>query len=212
MGMMNFSGAVALNVPTPAAGDSSTTAASTAFVQSVMPAGVVLPFAGPLPPTGWLLCDSSPVSRTLYPKLFAAIGTTYGVGNGSTTFNLPELRGEFVRGGDNGRGVDAARALGSFQQPTFIRGVMDDAYGSDVTNTQLITTIGQSTAFADSLSTGASIGQTNVKLGVNGTTTRAAATADNAAMGNLNASDGVPDTFYSTRPRNVAMNYIIKST
>lgn len=66
-------------------------------------------------PSGWLLANGSAVSRTTYAKLFAAVGTTYGVGDGSTTFNLPELRGEFLRGLDNGRGVDAGRALGTLQ-------------------------------------------------------------------------------------------------
>lgn len=53
--------------------------------------GFVMSFAGASVPTGWLLCDGSAVSRTTYAKLFAAIGTTYGVGDGSTTFNLPDL-------------------------------------------------------------------------------------------------------------------------
>lgn len=65
--------------------------------------------------TGWLICDGSAVSRTTYADLFAAIGTTFGPGNGTTTFNLPETRGEFVRGHDGGRGVDPARVFGSSQ-------------------------------------------------------------------------------------------------
>lgn len=65
--------------------------------------------------TGWLVADGAAVSRTTYAALFAAIGTTYGSGDGSTTFNLPDLRGEFLRGLDNGRGVDAGRTLGSAQ-------------------------------------------------------------------------------------------------
>lgn len=66
-------------------------------------------------PAGWLECDGAAVSRATYAALFAAISTTYGVGDGSTTFNLPDLRGEFPRGWDHGRGVDVARALGSAQ-------------------------------------------------------------------------------------------------
>jgi microcystin-dependent protein len=64
---------------------------------------------------GWLRCNGQAVSRTTYAALFARIGTTFGVGNGSTTFNLPELRGEFIRGLDEGRAVDAGRTLGSSQ-------------------------------------------------------------------------------------------------
>ena len=77
--------------------------------------GEVKSFAFSTPPTGWLECDGSAVSRTTYAELFSAIGTTFGSGDGSTTFNLPDLRGEFLRGWDNGRGVDASRAFGSSQ-------------------------------------------------------------------------------------------------
>jgi len=67
------------------------------------------------PPTGWLKCDGSAVNRTTYAPLFAAIGTAYGTGNGSTTFNLPDFRGEFLRGWDDSRGVDTSRVFGSSQ-------------------------------------------------------------------------------------------------
>ena len=80
-----------------------------------VPTGVINQYAGATAPGGYLLCDGSPVSRTTYSDLFAVISTTYGVGDGSTTFNLPDLRGEFVRGLDNSRGVDSGRTLGSFQ-------------------------------------------------------------------------------------------------
>lgn len=80
-----------------------------------VPPGAVMPFAGPAQPDGWLICDGGQVSRTTRAALFAAIGTRYGTGNGTTTFNIPDLRGEFVRGWDQGRGVDAGRVLGSTQ-------------------------------------------------------------------------------------------------
>lgn len=63
-----------------------------------IPIGVVQAFAGRTTPQGWLLCDGSAVSRTTYAKLFSVIGTTYGSGNGSTTFNLPNLVDKFVEG------------------------------------------------------------------------------------------------------------------
>ena len=63
-----------------------------------IPVGVVQAFAGSTTPQGWLLCDGSAVSRTDYATLFAVIGTTYGAGNGSTTFNLPNLVDKFVEG------------------------------------------------------------------------------------------------------------------
>ena len=68
------------------------------------------------PPYGWLKCNGDTVSRIDYSGLFAVIGTRFGAGNGSTTFQLPDLRGEFVRGWDDGRGVDVGRKLGSFQE------------------------------------------------------------------------------------------------
>jgi microcystin-dependent protein len=72
-------------------------------VSSLMPSGVVLPFGGTAAPTGWLLCDGSPISRTTYSALFSAIGTTHGTGDGVNTFNLPDMRGVFPRGaGTNG--------------------------------------------------------------------------------------------------------------
>lgn len=77
--------------------------------------GMVMPFAGSAAPTGWLECNGSAVSRTTYAALFAVIGTLWGVGDGSTTFNLPETRGEFIRGYDNSRGVDSGRVLASSQ-------------------------------------------------------------------------------------------------
>ncbi len=70
---------------------------------------------GPLPwstntaPPGWLLCDGSAVSRTTYADLFAVVGTTYGAGNGSTTFNVPDLRGRIPLGKDNMGGTSANR-------------------------------------------------------------------------------------------------------
>lgn len=82
---------------------------------STMPAGAVGIFAMSTAPTGWLEMDGSLVSRTSYAALFAAIGTTYGAGDGSTTFKLPDARGLALRGWDHGRGIDAARTFGSFQ-------------------------------------------------------------------------------------------------
>lgn len=77
--------------------------------------GAVIWFAANSPPSAWLECDGSAISRTTYAALFAVVGTTFGVGDGSTTFNLPDLRGEFVRGWDNSRGVDSGRSFGSAQ-------------------------------------------------------------------------------------------------
>lgn len=77
--------------------------------------GAVQSFAMATAPTGWLKCNGAAVSRTTYSALFAKISTLYGPGNGSTTFDLPDMRGEFARGFDDGRGVDSGRSMGSFQ-------------------------------------------------------------------------------------------------
>lgn len=82
---------------------------------AVLPAGAIQFFAMSTPPSGWLKADGAAVSRTTYATLFAAIGTVFGVGDGSTTFNLPDLRGEFIRAFDDGRGVDTGRVFGSAQ-------------------------------------------------------------------------------------------------
>jgi microcystin-dependent protein len=72
----------------------------------LVPAGAIMPFAMNGAPTGWLAADGTAVSRSTYATLFAAIATTYGVGDGSTTFNVPDLRGYFVRGtGTNSDGT-----------------------------------------------------------------------------------------------------------
>jgi phage-related tail fiber protein len=79
------------------------------------PAGTVITVAMNTAPTGYLKANGAAVSRSTYAALFAVIGTTFGAGDGSTTFALPDLRGEFIRGWDDGRGVDSGRAFGSAQ-------------------------------------------------------------------------------------------------
>ena len=77
--------------------------------------GMTSAFPRTTAPSGWLACNGSEVSRGTYSALFNTIGTSSGFGNGSTTFNLPDLRGEFIRGLDDGRGVDAGRSIASSQ-------------------------------------------------------------------------------------------------
>lgn len=72
-------------------------------------------FAANTPPAGWIKANGAAVSRATYAALFTVIGTTYGVGDGSTTFNVPDLRGEFPRGWDDARGVDSGRVIASAQ-------------------------------------------------------------------------------------------------
>ncbi|MEN9658410.1 MAG: hypothetical protein RL571_1875 [Pseudomonadota bacterium] len=78
-------------------------------------AGEVFSHAGATPPAGALLCNGALISRTAYANLFVAIGISYGAGDGVSTFAIPDLRGEFPRFADAGRGVDSARVVGSAQ-------------------------------------------------------------------------------------------------
>lgn len=65
---------------------------------AICPTGTVFPFAGTTAPNGWLLCNGSAISRTVYSQLFAVLGSANGSGDGSTTFNIPDYRGRFLRG------------------------------------------------------------------------------------------------------------------
>jgi len=92
-----------------------------------IPVGAAVPFFGGTVHAGFLKANGAAVSRTAYAALFAEIGTLYGVGDGSTTFNLPDSRGEFMRGWDDARGIDVGRALGSWQKATGISDIVQTA-------------------------------------------------------------------------------------
>jgi len=77
---------------------------------NLVPAGTILPFGGATAPSGWLLCEGTAISRNVYAALWSAIGTAWGYGDNSTTFNLPDLRGRFIRGRANGSANDPDRA------------------------------------------------------------------------------------------------------
>ena len=130
-------------------------------------------------PSGYLECDGAAVSRTTYADLFAAIGTTWGAGNGSSTFNVPDLRGEFVRGWDNGRGIDTDRTFASFQDHQL-----------------------QSHSHTESYNV-ASSGQDQAGSG----------SGDNDNVGSKQTdTSGTTGNFGTeTRPRNIAMMYVIKT-
>ncbi|MHB1843604.1 MAG: tail fiber protein [Deltaproteobacteria bacterium] len=98
-------------VPYAVEADTASNYAPASPIANLVPPGTVVAFAGVVggsvsPPPGWLLCDGSAVSRSQYAALFNAIGTTAGGGDGATTFNLPDYRGTFLRGFDQGSGKD----------------------------------------------------------------------------------------------------------
>ena len=82
---------------------------------SGVPVGTILAHAANTPPSGFLECNGSNISRSTYATLFSTISTTFGVGDGSSTFALPDLRGQFIRGWANTGSTDASRAFGSTQ-------------------------------------------------------------------------------------------------
>jgi microcystin-dependent protein len=97
------------------AGGTAHTYEELAGAEDAVPAGAVMYFAMNTCPAGWIPADGQIASRSSFPDLYAAIGDTYGAGDGSTTFGKPDLRGEFLRGWDNSRGTDVGRVLGSTQ-------------------------------------------------------------------------------------------------
>lgn len=167
------------------------------------PAGTVVAFAGTTAPVGYLFCYGQEVSRTTYAKLFAAIGTTYGSTSG-TTFKVPDLRGEFIRGFDAGRGVDSGRGLGSFQSDTI------QIHNHFLPTGTGLVGDGRPFAIPDEIFANTRInkGALSTPLTVNTTYPNSNFLGDNA----INPSQvGNIGTFSSeTRPRNIAMNYIIK--
>jgi len=92
--------------------------ATPAKEEAVLPAGMIAPFAMEIPPDGWLECNGQAVSRTIYANLFAAIGTWWGDGDETTTFNIPDFRAQFLRGWDNGKNQDETpnRAFATWQE------------------------------------------------------------------------------------------------
>jgi hypothetical protein len=150
--------------------------------------GVVFMFAGATCPTGSLPANGSAVSRTTYAGLFTKIGTVHGGGDGSTTFNLPDLRGEFVRGLDSGRGVDSGRTLGSAQSDAFQGHWHNVEYpnggGGGVRITQPV---------------------------ASSVTTAPWVWTDSKATGVItNGANGVPRIASETRPRNKALLYCVQ--
>lgn len=112
------------------------------------PVGSVIPYAGASAPAGWLLCQGQSVSRTTYSELFAAIGTTYGSGDGSATFNLPNLKGRIPVGYDSTQtefnyrgktGGEKAHALTKEETPPLGANQVEQAstYGKYVYDTYL---------------------------------------------------------------------------
>lgn len=172
-------------------------------INSLGIAGTITMYGGIVAPTGYLLCDGSAISRTTYAPLFVAIGTNYGVGDGSTTFNIPDLRGIFPRGVNAGSGNDpnagsrtatnggnAGDNVGSFQTNATAKNGLSL---SDPGHLHSITTF--------------SAGSPGIGTSATATTLTAATAATNSAVTGITLSTGDAET----RPINVYVNFIIKT-
>ncbi|HAN8942247.1 TPA: tail fiber protein [Escherichia coli] len=162
---------------------------------SALPVGAPVPWPSETPPTGWLKCNGAAFSAEEYPELAKAYPTN----------KLPDLRGEFIRGWDDSRGIDTGRSLLSGQAATFIRTALQDYYGYDL-NTNV--KVGIAFATADSVIT---VGNpANPKAGNN--SDYVPASADNSITGAQRISeDNFTGAWISMRPRNLSFNYIVRA-
>ena len=158
-----------------------------------VPVGAVAYFAQDVPPFGWLKANGAAVSRTIYANLFAAIGERYGRGDGRTTFNLPDLRGEFIRSWDDGRGIDSGRVFGGAQSDA-IRNITGEI--GLIQRTDINEYVAPSGAFKELRKVSGYIGSGGVD--------------DWLTITNFSASNVIP-TAAENRPRNIALLACIKA-
>ena len=173
----------------------------TALPQAV-PSGTVHLFATTTAPTGYLECDGSAVSRTTYADLFTIIGTTWGAGDGSSTFNLPDLRGEFVRGWDNGKGTDSGRSFATSQT--------DQNKSHNHTATSTVTDPGHFHTTENFVVRSGYQEPRNLGVGTDGngnSTGNTNSKTTGITVSTTIANDGGSEA----RPRNIAMMYVIKT-
>lgn len=180
-------------------------------LQYLVPPGAVMAFARNSAPDGWIECNGSAISRSVYADLFAAIGTTFGAGNGSSTFNVPNLRGEFIRGWDNGRNVDAGRTFGSAQAEeikTHNHALTDPGHSHSVSDPGHNHTVSPA-AYAPGAAPGSrNMTPSQVGWGTQYTTTSA---TTGITVGSNSTGISIQSTGGAeTRPRNIAMLYCIK--
>jgi microcystin-dependent protein len=179
---------------------------------SSSPIGAVTAFSGAAAPDGWLLCQGQAVSRATYASLFAAIGITHGQGDGSTTFNLPDYRGRFLRGQANGSANDPDRAS---RTAMATGGATGDNVGS-VQGNQMSTHRHETAMGFDNngvfFHAGADnnpVHGSNVSSPVRGASIAKGANADGFAVRTMRTSNEISPT-NETRPINAYVNYIIK--
>lgn len=171
------------------------------------PIGAIIWTAHSSVDTGYLKCNGQAVSRTTYAALYAKLGDAYGEGDGSTTFNVPDLRGEFIRGYDDGRGVDTGRTLGSAQTDslkahTHTAGTLVAASGGSHTHT----IDGASGTTGEVSPASSEFDMLRDRLSATSATTEAAGTHTHTISGSTGSSGA-----NETKPRNVALQAVIKA-
>tara|TARA_R100000315_G_C5216410_1_gene129322 strand:+ start:20 stop:1297 length:1278 start_codon:yes stop_codon:yes gene_type:complete len=165
-------------------------------IDSVIPSGTLLPYAGSSAPTGFLLCYGQAISRSTYSDLFSAISTTYGTGDGSSTFNVPDLRGRVVAGQDDMGGSSANRLT---DQTGGLNGdTLGDTGGSE---THTLTTA-QMPAHTHTVAAQQQVSGDSTNRGGSGQL-GAAATITSSSTGGDGAHNNVQPT--------IILNYIIKT-
>ena len=169
-----------------------------------IPSGVVFPFAGEAAPYGYLICDGRAVSRTDYPALFISLGSgaLHGAGDGSTTFNLPDYRGKFMRGVDGAAGNDIDKAARTHPVTGAVAGNVVGSVQADAIRN--ITGTGLASRAYGTSGSGA-IASYVSGSGANGT----GSSATTVIEWNFDSSRVVP-TASDNRPKNVNVNYIVK--
>ncbi len=194
------------NIAAGSGSDVSLVADANGVVKQVAPnpVGEIIIYPLAVPPSGYLTCDGSAVSRTTYADLFNVLGTSYGDGDGSTTFNLPDLRGEFIRGWDNGAGNDPDSGTRTD------RG--DGTTGNNVgtkQNDAIRNIIGRTTYIGNDVYAGRVTGA--FRAYNNGGTLPYHTTSDSGSgwTKDFDASRVVP-TANDNRPRNIAMHFCIR--
>lgn len=177
---------------------------STTAINQLVPPGVIIPYGGTSAPSGYLICDGAAVSRSTYAALFAAIGTAYGYGDNSTTFNVPDTRGFFLRGVDNGAGRDPDASSRTQSATGGNTGDNPGSFQSEATarNGLALSDPGHSHTITRSI---------DVNTGANGVNSGAANFSGTVTTAAVSTGVTLGPGDAETRPFNLYVNYIIKT-